>query len=137
MPVKEKLVELSKQHWFKVGLRSIIYGILSLLLLHEATTSTLVKKCSGAEEPAGALSRTDYTTIVRHASPRSALSHKVVLVPFTNGIEPDETFGKICSQRLFTAKLITRLNKLGASVIALDKQYGTGSCGLMGLRPKH
>lgn len=136
MPLKEKLVDLSKKQWFRFGLRSVVYVILSLLLLHEATSSSLVEECSGAEEPAGALSRTDYTTIVKRASFHAPLSHKVVLVTLTNGVEPDDVLGKICSQRFFTARLIRRLNELGAAVIALDKQYGVGSCEVNGEETK-
>lgn len=119
--------------WAKLILRWAIYVVLSLLLLYEATHCSLIEECSGVEAPAGALSHSDYTTIVKYGSPRKAKSHRVVLVTISSGTEPDDVVAKVCLQRLFTARLIKRLNDLNASVIAFDKFYGAHSCPLDGV----
>jgi hypothetical protein len=126
-PVK-KFRSIVSTKWFKLAVRSGVYVALALLLLHEATQSSLLEECTGGEAPAGVLSNSDYTAIVTHSSFREPSNHKVLLVTLTGGIEPDEILTRLCSQRFFTSRLIRRLNELGAAVIALDKQYGVTTC---------
>lgn len=116
------------KRWVRLSVRWTVYVTLSLLLLYEANHCSLIEECSGAEAPGGALSHSDYGTIVKYGSARKPQSHRVVLVTLSAGVEPDEVLAKLCSQRLFIAGLIRRLNDLNVSVIALDKSYAPTSC---------
>jgi hypothetical protein len=110
----------------------MVYLILSLLLFHEATGNVLIEECSGTDAPARALSKSDYNAIVGASSFRDPQNHKVILVALSNGVEPDEVLANFCLQRLFSSRLISRLNQLGAAVIAFDKQYSTSACDVRG-----
>jgi len=120
--------EKTGKRWPKLILRWVIYVILSLLLMYEATHCSQIEECSGVEAPGGALSHTDYTTIVEFGTSRKPQSHRVILVTLAAGTEPDEVLSNVCAQRLFTARLIKRLNDLNVSVIAFDKFYNPKSC---------
>jgi CHASE2 domain-containing sensor protein len=142
MPVKLKLKrvfnktkELLQDPRSKPFERIFVYLLLCLMLVHETTRSALVEECSGVEASGSALSREDYSILTKFTY-RKPSNRKVVLVTLTEGKEPDEIFAEPCTQRLFMARLISRLNEVNAAVIALDKFYGRSACDVGGNETK-
>jgi CHASE2 domain-containing sensor protein len=111
----------------KLGLRWVIYLVLALLLLHEATGNGEIEECSGIDASAASMSRQDYRTLVQYAIPDTAQAEKVVLVTI-GSMEPDDVRRDFCQQRFFVARLIHRLKRLNVAVIALDKFYEPDTC---------
>ena len=91
----------------------------------------MVEECSGVEASASALSHEDYSIVSKFTFHKPS-NRKVVLVTLSEGKEPDEIFAEPCTQRLFMARLISRLNQVNVAVIALDKFYGRSACDVRG-----
>src|SRR5215467_16029892 len=126
MPVKirvtetlEKTKALLRDPRYQRLLRIAVYLVLCLLLVHETTRSAMVEECSGVEASASALSHEDYSIVSKFTFHKPS-NRKVVLVTLSEGKEPDEIFAEPCTQRLFMARLISRLNQVNVAVIALD-----------------
>jgi hypothetical protein len=115
-------------HWLKIFLQSIIYLTLVVLLLREVNEATAIEECTGFDAPARALKRSDYDLLIRYGTPEERSNRRVVKVVLSPATEPDNVISNLCLQREFTARVINRLNQLGAAVIALDKIYKTDRC---------
>lgn len=68
-----------------------------------------------------------YQTTVK-AGNRRPRAHYVRLVTLVKGREPDEIFQNMCRQRVFMAKLLTRIEEARPALIVVDKFYSLHSC---------
>ena len=59
---------------------------------------------------------------------RDIRSRKVTIVALTEGAEPARILNCVCDQRRFLARVLARLEELGASMIVIDKSFGADSC---------
>jgi len=110
-------------HGLKVFLQSIIYITLVFLLLHEINETTAIEECTGFDAPANMLKRSDYDFLIRHSTSEERSNRRVVKVVLSSTIEPDDVISNLCTQREFTARVIDRLNQLGAAVMALEIKF--------------
>ena len=84
--------------------------------------------CRGREETTLQLAAFPYRLISSAYSTPGEL--RVRLVTFERGSEPSNIFGdeNLCRQRLFLARLIQRLEQLGAKSIVVDKYFDPHTC---------
>ena len=115
-------------HRLKVALQSLIYLALVFFLLREEEERTKIEECTGFDAPPRALVRRYHDFLIDHSSFEERSRRRVVLVVLDPKVEAKEVISNFCTQREFTARLIDRLNELGASVIALDKAYDPNRC---------
>lgn len=85
--------------------------------------------CKGREETTLQSDAIPYKLMANQYAPLSPLQVKIVTLE--KGFEPSIIFGKedaLCRQRIFLARLIERLQKLGAKSIVIDKYFGQDTC---------
>jgi CHASE2 domain-containing sensor protein len=114
-------------------LRTAIYaGLLLVALvidrpsfLDEVVSYFLGESCHPRE--ISALAPPAYNSLLRLASPFQEV--RVAVVTFNRNSEPQALMGNdYCQKRLFTARLIGQIEKLGASSIVLDENYDPSRC---------
>jgi len=86
------------------------------------------ENCKGREETTLQAAAFPYRVISNFYSPPGEL--QVRLVTLEQGSEPSDIFGdeRLCRQRVFVARLIQRLEQLGAKSIVVDKYFNPHTC---------